>query len=89
VWKQTSEQAFVTDEQNERQEKQMLKEAGKEFAEIDLQQASMQDPFAKDKVMKIESKEVIKRTAETIRYGDDLMFALEMSEQWREEVEQY
>lgn len=36
VWKQTSEQAFVTDEQNERQEKQMMKEAGKEFAEIDL-----------------------------------------------------
>ena len=39
--------------------------------------------------MKIESKEVVKRTAETIRYGDDLMYAIEMSDQWREEVEQY
>ncbi len=30
-----------------------------------------------------------KRSAETIKYGDDLMYALELAEQWRDEVEQY
>jgi hypothetical protein len=33
----------------------MLKEAEKEFTEIDIAHASQIDPFAKDKVMKIES----------------------------------
>lgn len=36
VWRQTSEQAFVTDEQDYRAEKQMLKEAEHEYNEIDL-----------------------------------------------------
>jgi len=67
----------------------MLKEAGKEFAEIDLAQANQSDPFAKDKVMKIESSAVVKRTAETIRYGDELMYAIEIADQWKEEVDQY
>lgn len=47
------------------------------------------DPFAKDKVMKIESGAAIKRTAESIRYGDDLIYALEMAEDWRKEVDQF
>lgn len=47
------------------------------------------DPFAKDKVVKIESEQVTTRNAETIKYGDDLMFALEMADKWREEVDQY
>jgi len=67
----------------------MLKEAEKEFTEIDLANANQIDPFAKDKVMKIESQQVTQRSAETIKYGDDLMYAIEMSDTWREEVEQY
>jgi len=39
--------------------------------------------------MKIESAPAVKRTAETIRYGDDLMYAIEMADEWREEVDQY
>lgn len=89
VWKQTSEQAFVSDEQEHRQEKQMLKEAEKEYTEIDLANANRVDPFAKDKVMKIEAQPVTQRSAETIKYGDDLMYAIEMSDRWREEVDQY
>ena len=40
IWRQTTEQAFVTDEQEYRQEKLMLKEAEKEYTEIDLAQAA-------------------------------------------------
>lgn len=39
--------------------------------------------------MKIETSQPIKRSAETIRYGDDLMEAIEMSDNWRKEVDQY
>lgn len=39
--------------------------------------------------MKIESGEASKRTAETIKYGDDLMFALEIADEFRAEVDQY
>jgi hypothetical protein len=65
----------------------MLKEAEKEYTEIDIAHASQVDPFAKDKVLKIESASVTKRSAETIKYGDDLMYALELAESWREEVD--
>jgi len=37
--------------------------------------------------MKIETSQPIKRSAETIRYGDDLMEAIEMSDNWRKEVD--
>ena len=67
----------------------MLKETEAEYAEIDLARQSQLDPFAKDKVMKIEMGEASKRTAETIKYGDDLMFALELADEFREEVDQY
>lgn len=67
----------------------MLKEAEKEFTEIDIAHATQVDPFAKDKVLKIESASVMKRSSETIKYGDDLMYALELADVWREEVEQY
>jgi hypothetical protein len=65
----------------------MLKEAEKEYTEIDIAHASQVDPFAKDKVLKIESASVTKRSAETIKYGDDLMYALELADSWREEVD--
>jgi len=79
----------VTDEQEYRAEKQMLKEAENEYTEIDLARAAQVDPFAKDKVVKIETGEAVKRTAESIRYGDDLMFAIDLSDEFRAEVEQY
>ena len=40
IWRQTNEQAFVTDEQEYRAEKQMLKEAENEYTEIDLARAA-------------------------------------------------
>lgn len=67
----------------------MLKEAVNEYAEIDVGQAAQLDPFAKDKVVKIDTGEVSKRTVESIRYGDELMFALEMSDDFRAEVDSY
>jgi hypothetical protein len=38
------------------------------------------DPFAKDKVLKIESAAASKKTAENLKYGENLMEALELSE---------
>ena len=67
----------------------MLKEAANEYAEIDIAQAAQVDPFAKDKVVKIETGQVVKRTSESIRYGDELMSAIELADEFREEVEQY
>ena len=67
----------------------MLKDAAQEYTEIDIDRANQIDPFAKDKVVKIESEQVTTRNAETIKYGDDLMYALEISDNWRDEVDQY
>lgn len=87
VWRQTSEQVFVKDEQEARQEKAMIKDQDLDATYV-LGQAI--DPFAKDKVLKIESSgNVTKLTAENLRYGEDLMQALELVEQFKAEVEQY
>ena len=61
----------------------MLKEAENEFTEIDLARASNTDPFAKDKVVKIESTAATKRTTESIRYGEELMFSLEIADTFK------
>jgi len=47
------------------------------------------DPFSKDKVMKIESQAAFKKSAENLKYGEDLMEAIEMAENFRKEVDQY
>lgn len=39
--------------------------------------------------MKIETLDAFKRSADTIKYGEELMFALELSDEFRQEVEQY
>jgi hypothetical protein len=67
----------------------MLREAEQEFAEIDIAKSNQVDPFAKDKVVKIETEAVTKRSSENIKYGDDLIFAIELSDLWRQEVDQY
>lgn len=91
LWRQTSEQVFISDLQELRQEKVMLKEAEQEYAEIDMQQLHNADPFARDKVLKIEEKSTVasKQTAQNIRYGEDLMSALELADNFRKEVDQY
>jgi hypothetical protein len=38
-------------------------------------------------VVKIESEQVTVRNAETIKYGDDLIYALDMADAWRDEVD--
>jgi len=65
----------------------MLKEAEVEYTEIDIAKENQIDPFSKDKVVKIETQLAHKRTTESLRYGEDLMDALEMSEKLREEIE--
>ena len=67
----------------------MLREAANEYAEVDFGQAAQLDPFARDKVVKIETGEASKRTVETIKYGDELMFALEIADEFKAEVENY
>ena len=89
VWRQTGEQAFVIDEAEEREDKEMLREAEQEYHEIDVARQNQLDPFAKDKVMKLETTEAFKRTHDSIKYGESLMEALERAEAFREEVDQY
>ena len=67
----------------------MLREAVNEYTEIDVGKAAQLDPFARDKVVKIDTGEVSKRTVESIRYGDELMFALELADDFRAEVDSY
>lgn len=67
----------------------MLKEAENEYTEIDIAKQNQVDPFAKDKVMKIETQAAQKRTAESLRYGETLMDAIELSEKFRDDLEQY
>lgn len=80
IWRQTQEQIFIDEEREKREEKAMLKDAEKEYQEIDLAKTSQLDPFSKDKVMKIETAAASKKTAENLKYGEDLMEALEMAE---------
>lgn len=79
----------MTDEQDYRQERQMLREAATEYTEVDFGQAAQLDPFSRDKVVKIETGEAAKRTVETIKYGDELMFALEIADEFKAEVDSY
>lgn len=65
----------------------MLKEAEQEFQEIDVAKANQVDPFSKDKVMKIETMAASKKTAENLKYGEDLMEALEMADEFKSEIE--
>ena len=67
----------------------MLKEAENEYNEIDLAQDAQTNPFSKNKVVKIETGSAFKRSVDTIKYGEDLMFALELADEFRIEVEQY
>lgn len=67
----------------------MLREAANEYAEIDFGSAAQLDPFARDKVVKIDTGEASKRTVETIKYGDELMFALEIADEFKQEVDSY
>lgn len=67
----------------------MLKEAEQEFQEIDISKANQVDPFSKDKVMKIETAAASKKTAENLKYGEDLMEAIDMAEDFKQEIEQY
>jgi U3 small nucleolar RNA-associated protein 12 len=89
LWRQTQEQVFIEEERDRREERLMLKEAEQEFQEIDTAKAAQVDPFAKDKVLKIETAAAAKKTAENLKYGEDLMEALELAEQFKQELEQY
>jgi hypothetical protein len=67
----------------------MLKETEQEFQQIDIQKENQLDPFSRDKVMKIETEAANKKSAENLKYGEDLMEALEMVELFKIDVEQY
>ena len=67
----------------------MLKEAEQEFQEIDIAKASQVDPFSKDKVVKIETMAATKKTAENLKYGEDLMEAINTADLFKGEIEQY
>jgi U3 small nucleolar RNA-associated protein 12 len=55
VWRQTAEQTFLIEQKEDREDKEMVKEIQNDYALVDLGAQRQIDPFAKDKVMKIES----------------------------------
>ena len=79
----------MIEQKDEREDKLMLKEAEQEYTEIDIARENQIDPFSKDKVVKIETQLAHKRTTESLRYGEDLMDALELSDTFKDEIEQY
>ncbi len=89
VWRQTQEQVFIQEEREEREERMMLKEAEQEYQEIDIAKSSQIDPFSKDKVVKIETMAASQKTAENLKYGEDLMEAIMTADQFKGEIEQY
>lgn len=89
IWRQTKEQTFLIEQDEEREDKQMIKDAQNEYTEIDIAKENQIDPFSKDKVVKIEMQLASKRTTESLRYGEDLMDALELCESFRDEIDQY
>jgi hypothetical protein len=52
-----------------------------------MAKASQVDPFSKDKVMKIESAAASKKTAENLKYGEDLMEAIQLADEFKAEIE--
>jgi len=81
VYRQTKQQLFLDEEREKRLERLMLEEG-------DIQMMTLKPPaldqFAKDKVMKIESEQALKGSIESIKYGEDLMEAINQSENFRQ-----
>lgn len=65
----------------------MLEGAVQEYREIDIAKEKQVDPFARDKVMKLESASANTTTLESIKYGENLMEAIKLAEEFRDELE--
>jgi hypothetical protein len=65
----------------------MLKDAENEYTEIDTAKENQIDPFSKDRVIKIETQLAYSRTTESLRYGEDIMDALVLSDEFKLELE--
>mmetsp|Transcript_31744 Transcript_31744/g.36251 ORF Transcript_31744/g.36251 Transcript_31744/m.36251 type:complete len:314 (-) Transcript_31744:203-1144(-) len=86
IFRQTKEQLFLDEEREKRMEKMMLDQG-----ELDLPMLKPPalDQFSKDKVMRIESESALKGSLESIKYGEDLMEAINQAEEFRLECESY
>lgn len=82
VFRQTKQQLFLHEEREKRLEKMMLEQGD---LEMPLLKPPALDQFSKDKVMKIESESAVKGSLESIKYGEDLMEAINQSEEFRQE----
>lgn len=86
IFRQTKQQLFLEEEREKRLEKMMLDEG-----ELDMPmlRAPALDQFSKDKVMRIESEAAVKGSMESIKYGEDLMEAINQAEAFRTECLEY
>lgn len=86
VFRQTKQQLFIEEEREKRMEKMMLDQGD---LDLPMLRPPALDQFSKDKVMKIESESALKGSLESIKYGEDLMQAINQAEEFRLECENY
>lgn len=67
----------------------MLRDAQAEYTAVDLAAESRVDPFAADKVVRLESAQAVARTHESIRYGETIMDAIELCDKFKAEIFDY
>lgn len=80
VWKQSKDQVFVTEEEEKRHEKIIVENYAKEKLdkEEDLEDVNQQEAY-----------KPLKEKYENLRFGDDIMMAIDLAENLREEYIDY
>lgn len=82
ILRQTKEQLFLVEEREKRLEKMMLEDGD---LDMHMLKPPALDQYAKDKVMQIESETALKGSLESVKYGEALMEAINISEDFRKE----
>ena len=86
IFRQTKEQLFLVEEREKRLEKMMMEDGD---LEMHMMKPPALDQFSKDKVMQIESETALKGSLESVKYGEALMEAINISDEFRKECENY
>eukprot|EP01022_Parablepharisma_sp_SALTPOND_P019786 TRINITY_DN3426_c2_g1_i1.p1 TRINITY_DN3426_c2_g1~~TRINITY_DN3426_c2_g1_i1.p1 ORF type:complete len:964 (-),score=102.02 TRINITY_DN3426_c2_g1_i1:3822-6713(-) len=96
VWRQTNEQMFLEEEKEKEAEGMILEELDTQnvavfYGQFYRKQKEFEPPKeeAGDNVARIESAKPVKSKLETLKYGEDLIEALDLADEFKYKVEQY
>ncbi|KRX07433.1 WD40-repeat-containing domain [Pseudocohnilembus persalinus] len=84
IWKQTQEQTFVQLEEEERMEKMMIEDYAS-----DKLKAENEEEKKNINQTGLEATTVVKKKFENLKYGEEIMAAIDLSEEVRQEYMQY